>query len=225
MKKLFAWGLVLVILMSFSSCKRKTLDEAMDFDETQECQHNWIEATCIAPKTCSLCGKTEGTVSPTSHDYLGDKCKSCGLVQLTLYNYEDYITCNATVRAGNSQYNSSYGYLYTSVKCNFEATGNVHYKYNDVYIKIKFCHYDYDGYKQYLENSLAALTGGKIEAEAVPYNDATYTIKLNLAGNGEKSGELLTPWYSEKSTYSDIDAVFTRTTYEVIEVRGTVQEY
>lgn len=26
------------------------------------CKHEWTEATCVAPRTCSLCGKTEGEV-------------------------------------------------------------------------------------------------------------------------------------------------------------------
>ena len=28
-----------------------------------ECVHEWIAATCAAPKTCSKCGKTEGDIS------------------------------------------------------------------------------------------------------------------------------------------------------------------
>ena len=29
--------------------------------ETTPCEHNWADATCAAPKTCSVCGATEGT--------------------------------------------------------------------------------------------------------------------------------------------------------------------
>ena len=25
------------------------------------CEHQWTDATCSAPKTCTLCGETEGT--------------------------------------------------------------------------------------------------------------------------------------------------------------------
>ena len=29
-------------------------------DGTPECSHSWLDATCTAPKTCSVCGETEG---------------------------------------------------------------------------------------------------------------------------------------------------------------------
>ena len=187
--------------------------------------HSWIEATCIAPKTCDVCGKTEGTASSV-HNYSGDTCTVCGIIQLTLYNYEDYIDCSATVKEGDSlYYNSTYGYVYTKAECSFKATGNSHYKYSNVYIKIKFSHYDLEGYKQYLENSIKSAIGSPIEKEAIPYDDATYTVSLNIAGNGSKTCELWTPWSSEPSAYSDTDAIFDRTTYEVISISGTVKEY
>lgn len=34
-----------------------------------ECKHSFAPATCIAPKTCTLCGKTEGTVSSSAHKW------------------------------------------------------------------------------------------------------------------------------------------------------------
>lgn len=42
------------------------------------CEHVWLDATCTAPKTCSLCGKTEG--DPLGHDWLEATCltpKTC----------------------------------------------------------------------------------------------------------------------------------------------------
>ena len=35
-----------------------------------ECQHEWIDATCTAPKTCSICGAIEG--SALGHNYVED---------------------------------------------------------------------------------------------------------------------------------------------------------
>ena len=32
-----------------------------------ECSHDWQDATCAAPKTCSLCGDTEGDPDPSGH--------------------------------------------------------------------------------------------------------------------------------------------------------------
>lgn len=46
------------------------------------CQHEWVEASCMAPKTCSKCGETEGELLP--HEWVpGDcttpkTCKNCG---------------------------------------------------------------------------------------------------------------------------------------------------
>lgn len=31
-----------------------------DFDEPEGCAHEWADATCETPKTCSICGETEG---------------------------------------------------------------------------------------------------------------------------------------------------------------------
>ena len=52
------------------------------------CKHEWQEATCIAPKTCTLCDATEGDIvdhasgewEVKSYDYVEAKkveCKSC----------------------------------------------------------------------------------------------------------------------------------------------------
>ena len=49
------------------------------------CEHEWIDATCQAPKTCALCGKSEGDV--TWHDWLDPDCFTpytcsvCGLTE------------------------------------------------------------------------------------------------------------------------------------------------
>lgn len=48
------------------------------------CDHEWIEATCTAPKTCSLCNKTEGNV--LEHNWVEATCvtsKNCTLCGLT----------------------------------------------------------------------------------------------------------------------------------------------
>jgi len=44
----------------------------------RSCTHNheWVEATCTEPQTCSTCGETEG--NPLGHDYQGSTCTSLG---------------------------------------------------------------------------------------------------------------------------------------------------
>ena len=50
MKKLISFALVLAMVLSMNACG---------------CDHQWAEATCTAPKTCSKCGETEG--EPAGH--------------------------------------------------------------------------------------------------------------------------------------------------------------
>lgn len=48
------------------------------------CEHEWKEADCITPKTCSLCQETEG--SPLGHSWLAATCtapKTCEICQQT----------------------------------------------------------------------------------------------------------------------------------------------
>lgn len=39
--------------------------------------HDWRAATCREPKTCNVCGATEGT--PGSHNYVNNQCTFCGI--------------------------------------------------------------------------------------------------------------------------------------------------
>lgn len=48
------------------------------------CKHEWAEATCVAPRTCSLCGKTEGEV--VDHTWVEATCeapKTCSVCGTT----------------------------------------------------------------------------------------------------------------------------------------------
>ena len=180
-------------------------------------KHDWLEATCIAPKTCSLCGKTEGTVSD-EHDYEGLTCKLCNTTLLTIWNYEDYLECSATVKVGD--YLSWGDFEITSVDCNFDVVGNSHYKYEDVVLTVKFTHYDRLGIRAYYKYIL-----GSSEEKPTPYEERTLTVKLSLAGNGWDRCSISTPWYDDSDWYSDVDNVFDSTMYELVNVTGTVKPY
>ena len=45
-----------------------------------EPQHTWVAATCSAPKTCSSCGATEGEANPDAHNYENYVCTGCGAI-------------------------------------------------------------------------------------------------------------------------------------------------
>ncbi len=67
-------GLLLIIALAFTGC------------DGDACEHQWSEATCVAPKTCGLCGETEGEAlghTPRADD--GDcttaiTCSACDAV-------------------------------------------------------------------------------------------------------------------------------------------------
>jgi len=52
---------------------------------TKACVHNWVDADCDTPKTCSVCGETEGEA--LGHDWVyatctePDTCNRCGETQ------------------------------------------------------------------------------------------------------------------------------------------------
>lgn len=222
----------LILIFSFTSCEHKK-----EYEHQKECEHVWQEATCKSPKTCTVCGLEEGTVSEhiweeatcvapktctvcgetignansKAHDYLDDVCQLCGTIQLTLSNYEKYLDYSATV---SPQYNSSMT-LYTKVRCNFEVTGNSHYRYNDVIIKVREVHYgDFEDYAD-------AMIG----TEDSPYDEETLSIALNLAGNGSGSTYLYTNLNATDKYYRKYDIVCNYTLYEIVGISGTVTEY
>ena len=50
--------------------------------------HTWKNATCINPKTCSICGITEGLI--TNHNLIDYICTNCGYVDTYSKNMADY---------------------------------------------------------------------------------------------------------------------------------------
>ena len=87
MKKVSLLILVsLILLLSFASC---TLLDQLLGKAPAECEHEWTEATCTAPKTCTKCNATEGEAA--AHDWAAATCtapKTCK-------------TCNETEGAPN----------------------------------------------------------------------------------------------------------------------------
>ncbi len=56
------------------ACGEKTYIVTVSVAAEEECQHQWTDATCKAPKTCSLCGETEGEVG--DHSWVDATCKA-----------------------------------------------------------------------------------------------------------------------------------------------------
>jgi DNA-directed RNA polymerase subunit RPC12/RpoP len=47
------------------------------------CEHEWLDATCTTPKTCSLCGKTEGEALGHIEEIIEGKAADCTNTGLT----------------------------------------------------------------------------------------------------------------------------------------------
>lgn len=68
-KRIFVILLTLVLSLPLAGCG---------------CQHEWYAATCSAPKTCSLCGETEGEALPhTWEDATCTNAKTCSVCKAT----------------------------------------------------------------------------------------------------------------------------------------------
>ena len=210
MKKIACIFVAVVTLLCFLSCNQSN-------SYVQETHiHIYNPATCKSPKMCSICGHSEGEPSLTHSYDVKNKCVECGLIQLTKYNFEDYLEAHAYVSGGN--YTGALGY--SSLKCEFKVEGNTHFKYNDVEIVVKFTHFDSKNYLLYLSNALKDINGEPIEQEAVPSDEETCTVKLNLAGNGDVSCTLYPDDWNKNLALLQNSTIFS-----IISVSGTVQEY
>lgn len=96
MKRTFILSFLILSLLLLSGCG---------------CEHKWIEANCISPRTCSLCSKTEGDIG--DHTWQNatcsapQTCETCGTIQgdplphtpgapITSYDLIDAITYDIT---------------------------------------------------------------------------------------------------------------------------------
>ncbi len=111
MKKILPLTLALALLLSLlagCACNHQWREAACDTPKT--CSlcgtaegtapgHQWTDATCTAPKTCTVCHKTEG--SPLSHDWQGGSCETpntctlCGAADTAPGHQWTEATCTA----------------------------------------------------------------------------------------------------------------------------------
>lgn len=76
MKRVFSVVYVLIMLISLCACAADPQATEPTLLQTEPvCQHSWTEATCTAPKTCSLCGVKEGVA--LGHTYDTGICTVC----------------------------------------------------------------------------------------------------------------------------------------------------
>jgi len=81
-KNIFVCVLVMALVLILAGCS---------------CKHEWTEATCVAPKTCSLCGETEGEA--LGHTWQDATCaapKTCSVCQATEGELGGHVWIDAT---------------------------------------------------------------------------------------------------------------------------------
>ena len=77
-KTVIALMTLAIVVFAFSGC------ELMDmFMPKTECEHNFAEANCLTPKTCTLCGATEGEALGHKEEALAGKDATCTEAGLT----------------------------------------------------------------------------------------------------------------------------------------------
>ena len=92
--------LLLGMLVGMASCGPKD-----NGGNNGECQHNWNEATCIAPKTCTLCSATEGEA--LGHTGGKATCKDQAYCTVCNKPYGELADHSFTVESNAEQYLAS----------------------------------------------------------------------------------------------------------------------
>lgn len=97
-------------------CKR--CQEVLIAQTTVPAGHDWAEATCTAPKTCSACNMTEG--SALGHNMVDDTCTRCGLVWTTVAGIADLedgtkVVVTGLVKVINTEWSSQYNNITVTI--------------------------------------------------------------------------------------------------------------
>ena len=80
MKRLALLFLAALLLLSLCACAEEPAptEPAPTESTAPACVHNWKAADCFYPKTCTLCGATEGVMA--DHSWDGNHCSVCGMI-------------------------------------------------------------------------------------------------------------------------------------------------
>lgn len=123
------------------------------------CKHEWADATCTAPKTCTLCGKTDG--EPLTHTLADATCsapRTCTLCGKTdgealphtwvEANYQDPKTCSVCSKTEGTPLTASFeehGLVINTFE-NYHTISSDSYTYKDAFDYVTTC-YNNHSYK------------------------------------------------------------------------------
>ena len=114
-------SLLLGNILFFTSCNQNQAVTPVPEGTTpegttpEECAHEWMDATCLAPKTCSKCNKTEGDIS-AEHTFEKEyECSVCKKSFLT--------PVDEAIKIGTAYAKGSYSseYYYVKLTLNHQA--------------------------------------------------------------------------------------------------------
>lgn len=88
------------ILIFLFSCSLLLCSGCGNSKGTASCNHSWVKADCKNPKTCSICGKTEGNKG--EHVWVEADCrnpKTCSICGETVGNKREHVWIEANCKA------------------------------------------------------------------------------------------------------------------------------
>ena len=151
----------------------------------------FTDATCTAPKTCTLCGKTEGTA--LNHTYVDGTCTGCGAIEPSGDQTVATVTI-ADIATANGWENSK---LYGEFKMNDEITVSVTGTPVSNYGLNSGKYYTSGGNNwRIYQNESPAFTISVAEGKTIATVKITYSIDktgiLTLDGTQIESGSVVT---------------------------------
>lgn len=115
MKRWAAIILIVAMVLSMTACHTHNFSEAncttpktctgCGMTEGNANGHKWKSATCTVAKTCKICGTTEG--DPAAHNYSSGICKNCGVSDPTYYDSTNIYARLVDYITENGKYSSS----------------------------------------------------------------------------------------------------------------------
>ena len=138
--------------------------------------HNWIDASCVTPKYCKRCGKTDGVAG--GHNYYMGQCTICNEKRVTgitwqntpltlryakeysgiIYDYYDYVKSECIIDNITPEISWNSDGTYT---VNFYVDGSITYLDKYIYdARFRWTVYDSEGYV--IKTGIAYLSGFQV---------------------------------------------------------------
>ena len=136
-------------------------------------EHSFADATCTAPKTCTVCGVTEGEADPNAHSYVDGYCSGCRkmepvVIPFTKANHTD------SGAAIHSKFEGVVGLVIEGIK----ITNWTEWKQGGNYQTQSITIYVDPASKDDAATLSLSLAEGQVGSGPLIDNPATYTVQL-----------------------------------------------